>query len=176
MVGFRMGYRFNNENSLFVDANYATLKAADKWTLETNLLPDPSQGTSDIRLYNIIGEEDRLNIQFGYRAGLVINEDMNWYVEGGGSFLATRMIRNFVELEGETFDLWVGFIGPNNFNGPSSNLTSTGFGFFGGTGVEVFFDEKYEVDLGLRLSRDRVILGAFEDNLINTQFFVSFTL
>lgn len=177
MVGLHTGYRFNNENSVFVDINYANLRAADKFTLETNLLPDPSQGTSDIRLYNIIGEEDRLNIQAGYRAGLVINEDMNWYFEGGGSFLATRMVNNFVEIEGTTFDLWIGTQGGfGNIQGPASNLTATGLGFFGGTGIEVFFNDRYEAHLGLRLSRDQVVLGTFDDILWNRQFFFTVTI
>lgn len=176
LIGFRMGYRINNENSFMVDLNYATLKAADKFTLETNLIPDPQQGTSDIRLYNIIGEEDRLSIQVGYRAGVVMNEDMNWYFEGGASMLALRMTENYLEIEGTTFDLWLGYVGPNNLNGPTSNLTGTGFGIFGGTGVEVFFNDKYEIDLGLRLVRDKVVMGSYEDNLMNTMFFLNFSL
>ncbi len=176
LIGFRAGYRLNNENSFFLDLNYATLKAADKFTLVTNLLPDPSQGTQDIRLYNIIGEEDRLNIHLGYRAGIVVNEDMNWYIEGGASMLAIRLQENFLEIEGTTFDLWIAPFGPNNISGPQSNLTGTGYGFYGGTGVEVFFDERFEIDLGMRLSRDKVVMGSFSDNLINTSVFLSFTL
>jgi hypothetical protein len=186
MFGFRIGYRFNSDNGIFLDANYATLKAADKFTLRTNLLPDPMQGTEDIRLYNIIGEEDRLNLNLGYRTGLMINEQTNWYFETGASMLAVRMVDNYLEIEGNTFDLWLSFQGPNFFQGPVSNLTGTGFGYYVGTGVEVFFNETYEINLGLRMNRDRVIMGGFEawnprtgeprNRINNWSFFVSFTL
>ncbi len=177
MIGLRVGYRFNNENGFFLDANVATLKAADKFTLQTNLLPDPMQGTADVRLYNIIGEESRLNITLGYRAAVVINDGSNWYLEGGASMLAIRLEQNFLEIEGQTYNLWVDrTFGPNNINGPTANLTSTGYGVFLGTGVEMFFNDRYEVDLGMRLVRDKVIMGDFEDNLINTQVFISATI
>lgn len=186
VVGFHVGYRFNNENGIFLDANFTSLTASDQFTLVTNLQPDPSQGTSDIRLYSIIGQEDRMNINLGYRAGIVINETMNWYFEGGGSFLATRVNENFLEIEGSNFDLMIGTqFGPNNLNGPTSNLTATGLGWYAGTGVEAFFDEKYEASLGVRMCRDQVIVGGpnnnpdvnvFQDRLSNWQVFISFSI
>lgn len=186
-VGFRLGYRFNNENGIFLDANFTSLKAADKFTLVTNLIPNPAEGTSDTRLYNIIGEEDRMSICLGYRAGIVINEMMNWYVEGGGTMLATRVNENYLEIEGTTFDLMIGAqFGPNFLNTPNSNLTAVGFGFYAGTGVEAFFDEKYEIDLGLRMMRDQVTLGGppneerglniFQERLSNWALFFSFSI
>lgn len=186
MFGFRMGYRFNSDNGIFLDANYATLKAADKFTLRTNLLPDPMQGTEDIRLYNIIGQEDRLSLNLGYRTGIMVNEQTNWYLEGGGSMLAVRMVDNYLELEGTTFDLWLSFQGPNFFQGPVSNLTGTGFGWYVGTGVEVFFDETYEINVGIRMNRDQVVMGGFQPwnprtgeartRVNNWAFFVSFSI
>ncbi len=187
MVGFRLGYRFNNENGIFLDANFTRLQAADKFTLQTNLIPNPSEGTADIRLYNIIGQEERMSICLGYRAGIVINEMMNWYVEGGGTMLATRVNENYLEIEGTTFDLMIGAqFGANFLNGPNSNLTAVGFGFYGGTGVEAFFDEKYEIDLGIRMMRDQVTLGGppneernlniFQERLSNWAVFFSFSM
>ncbi len=177
MIGLRVGYRLNNENGFFLDVNVASIKAADKFTLQTNLLPDPMQGTSDIRLYNIIGEESRLNITLGYRAAVVINDGANWYLEGGASMLALRMEQNYLEIESQTYNLWVDTsFGPNNINGATSNLTSTGYGVFLGTGVEMFFNEKYEINLGMRLVRDRVVMGSYEANLVNTQVFISATI
>lgn len=186
MFGFRLGYRFNSDNGIFLDANYATLKAADKFSLRTNLMPDPMQGTEDIRLYNIIGEEDRLNLNLGYRGAIMINEQMNWYLEGGASMLAVRMTDNYLEIEGTTFDLWLSFQAPNFFQGPASNLTGTGFGYFVGTGVEVFFDDTYEINLGLRMNRDQVVMGEFQpwnpktgearNRLNNWALFFSFTI
>jgi len=135
------------------------------------------QGTSDIRLYNIIGEESRLNITLGYRAAVVINDGANWYLEGGASMLALRMEQNYLEIESQTYNLWVDTsFGPNNINGATSNLTSTGYGVFLGTGVEMFFNEKYEINLGMRLVRDRVVMGSYEANLVNTQVFISATI
>ncbi len=185
-VGFRLGYRWNNDNGIFLDMNYVTVKAADKWTLQTNLLPDPMQGTADIRLYNIIGEEDRLNMHLGYRGAIMINDDSNWFIEGGGSFLATRLVDNYIEIEGTTFDLWLAQQGQNFLLGPTSNLTGTGLGWFAGTGVEVFFNDTYEINLGFRFSRDRVVMGDFEPwnpktgeprkRLTNSLLYLSFTL
>ena len=176
MVGFRTMFRFNNENALVLDMNYANLKAADKFTLVTNLLPDNGQGTQDIRLYNIIGEEDRLALSLGYRTGLMINETSNWFFGFGAAMTAVRLNANYLEIEGNTYDLWVGFVGPNNFNGPTGNLTSTGFGFYGETGVELFFADKYEAHLGMKLSRDRIIMGSFDDQLVNTQIFFTVSI
>jgi hypothetical protein len=176
MVGFRTMFRFNNENAIVLDMNYANLKAADKFTLVTNLLPDNGQGTEDIRVYNIIGEEDRLALSLGYRTGLVINETSNWFFGFGAAMTAVRLNANYLEIEGNTYDLWVGFVGPNNFNGPTGNLTGTGFGFYGDTGVELFFADKYEAHLGMKLSRDRIVMGSFDDQLVNTQIFFTVSI
>lgn len=176
MVGFRTMFRFNNENAIVLDMNYANLKAADKFTLVTNLLPDNGQGTEDIRVYNIIGEEDRLALSLGYRTGLVINETSNWFFGFGAAMTAVRLNANYLEIEGNTYDLWVGFVGPNNFNGPVGNLTGTGFGFYGETGVELFFADKYEAHLGMKLSRDRIVMGSFDDQLVNTQIFFTVSI
>jgi hypothetical protein len=171
LVGFRIAYRFNTENAICLDANYASLKAADKFTLRTNLLPENGQGAEDLRLYNIIGEEDRLLLSLGYRTAMVINEESNWFFEAGGTFTGTKLNRNYLEIEGTTFDLWVGFIGPNNFNGPNSSLTATGLGYYGGTGIEFFFADKYEAQLGFRLSKDHIKMGDFDQKLWNSALF-----
>ena len=176
LVGFRFGYRFNNENAIIADLNYADLKAADKFTLVTNLVPDNGQGTQDIRIFNIIGEEQRFNFSLGYRTGLVINETANWFFGLGGQFTAFRLNANYLEIEGSTYDLWVGFVGPNNFNGPVGNLTYNSLNWYGETGVEAFFNDRYEASLGLRFSRDNVILGDFNQKLMNYHLFFSVSI
>ena len=186
LFGFRIAYRFNNESGIFFDANYMSLKAADRFSLRTNLLPDPMQGTEDIRLYNIIGQEDRLNMNLGYRTGLMINDNANWYFVGGASMLAVRMVDNYLEIEGTTFDLWLSFQAPNFFQGPASNLTGVGFGWYAGTGVETFFNDTYELNMGVRMNRDQVVMGDFKpwnpntgelrNRLSNWSVFISFTI
>lgn len=176
LVGFRFGYRFNTANAIMVDVNYANLKAADKFTLVTNLAPDNGQGTEDIRVFNIIGEEDRLNIGLGYRTALVINETTNWYFGAGGHMTSVRLNENFLEIEGSTYNLWVNFVGPNTFNGPVGNLTATGLGWYGETGVEAFFNEKFEANLGVRRSRDRIRMGTLDDKMANWQVFFTVSI
>lgn len=176
LIGFRFGYRLNNENAFICDVNYVNLKAADKFSLTTNLTPDNGQGTADIRLFNIIGEEDRLNLSLGYRTGLMINDNSNWFFGAGGSMVSTRLNTNYLEIEGRTYDLWVNFIGPNNFNGPNGNLTATGFGWYGETGVEAFFDERFEANVGIRFSKDKIVMGSYEEKLMNWHIFFTVSI
>lgn len=176
MIGFRLGYRFSNSAAIILDANYATLRSANQFTLVTNLIPNPSQGTTDTRLYNILGQERRLAMNLGFKGGVLVNEVTNWTYELGGSMLAVQLQENYLEIEKQRFDLWVNFIGPNNFNGPVGNLTSVGYGWFFGTGFEMFFNEIYELGLGVRFSKDNVIMGDYNEKLMNKSVYLSVTI
>ena len=55
-------------------------------------------------------------------------------------------------------------------------MTSTGFGFYGSVGVELFFEEGGNLMLTARVSRDRVVMGTYEDNLVQGALYLTWVI
>jgi len=177
MLGLHLKYNFNLFSSIVFDINFARLKTVDKFSMiftGTTLQVNQQQ---DIRLFDIIGAEDRIVINLGYRNGWEINTGANFYMEFGGSLTGTKWKENYVRLGQREYDLNINFIpGQPTQQGINAPQTNFGLGFYGGTGMEFMFKDKFGFDLGFNLLRDKIIIGTYEENVWNKMFFVKFSL
>ncbi|MBM55979.1 MAG: hypothetical protein CMB32_05425 [Euryarchaeota archaeon] len=157
MVGF-----FNPEAAIVLAADVASLKAKGAYTINAGTI-QPGQNTNT-RVYGVFGEERRMMTMLGFRTSFYITDRSSWVFEFGEIMTATRIERNYFNVEQATFDLITQFNGPGNFNGPTSNLTNFGFGQYATIGLEALFEEGGNLEANFRLSRDRIKLGSQEED------------
>ena len=75
------------------------------WTLETDLLPGQGQGSSDIKVYGVFGQERRMIGTFGYRTAAYIIDEAAWIFEFGATATSLQIKSNYINIENNTYDL-----------------------------------------------------------------------
>jgi len=173
MYGVNIMYDFNWANALIIDMNLMKIKAVNQFTLRFVGGPIQQNAQQDIRLFTITGEEQRFNLNLGYRSRMEINPTTNWYFDFGGSMLGAKLEKNTIRVADRDFQLILGADNPNQFV-QYRPKTSVGFGFFGGTGVEFSFNEDYRMEAGIIVAREKIILQSFEAKVVNWSLLLRF--
>lgn len=155
-VGFQMKYNFNRDNALVFNINGVKLKAADLFTIQFYGTTPVQNGNGDIRTFTIVGKEQRLNMNLGYRTGVEMSDNVNWYFQGGGSMLMTQVQKNQIVIGDRTYDLFMGFNGQGVQSTNYQPRSGVGFGYYLSTGLEFYFNDKYGLDIGLGFSHDKM--------------------
>jgi len=165
ILGLQTMLFFNPESAftLHIDAING-LKSEGGWNIVSSDV-DTGMGSENRRTYGIFSEEDRFQLSLGYRTAAYITDEVSWVFELGGTMLATQLKQNYVRIQNQNYQLLTAPIGNGQFQNPTSTMTSTGFGGYGGLGVELFFEEGGNLMLTARVSRDRVRMGTYEDDL-----------
>jgi hypothetical protein len=180
MLGLKMLYFWTPESALVMSIDAVNLKAAGPWTLETDLLPGQGQGSNDIKVYGIFGQERRMMGTLGYRTSAYIIDEAAWIFELGATATSVQIKRNYINIENNTYDLITFYNGGGQFSGAGSNLTSTGLGYYGVIGLEAMFEEGGNLEANLRVSRDNIILGSsdggFNERLWNIALYVTWLI
>ncbi|MFM7813686.1 MAG: hypothetical protein ACKO66_04130, partial [Flavobacteriales bacterium] len=175
MVGLQIKYNFNRFAALIYNLNAMKLKAAGQFTMQFQGTPVQLNQQRDVRLMSIAGEEQRFNMNLGYRQGWMMGDASNFYLQLGGSLLGTKWTSNYVYVAEGKFDLVT--------NTPVFGATAVtvqpkagiGVGAFFGTGVEFFVGNK-SFDLSFNLYRDKVVIQSFEKFLWNKSLQFTFSL
>ena len=136
---------------------------------------DTGQGSERRTTYGIFSEENRFQLSLGYRSAAYITDEVSWVFELGGSMLATQLDRHYVRLQNQNYQLMTAQLG-NQFSGPTSSLTATGFGAYAALGVELFFAEGGNLMLTIRGSRDQVKMGSYEANLLHGALYLTWVI
>lgn len=173
-VGLNIKYNFNRFAALVFNTNATKLKAIGQFTMQ---LPVSSQSMNNVgpTLLSIAGEEQRFNMNLGYRQGWMMGDMSNFFVQVGGSMLGTKWMRNYVLVANRQYDLITqSFVAGQTALSATPN-TGVGFGAFVETGFE-FWIGKYSFDLGLGFSREKVIIYTYEKNVTNKWLQATFNL
>jgi hypothetical protein len=174
-VGLQLKYNFNRYAALVYNLNALRLKAIGQFSIQFVGTPVQQNAQNDVRLFSIIGEEQRFNMNLGYRQGWMMGDFSNFYSQLGGSMLGTKWTKNYVIVAERSFDLVtnVPVIGQTAMQ--AQQAARVGFGAYASTGVE-FWLGKYSFDLSFGFSRDQVKLLGFEKALWNKWLQLSFML
>ena len=162
MFGLKTSYFWSPESALTLGIDVASLKASGAYTMELDDLPGQGQGSDNIKLYGVFGEERRMLITTGFRTSFYITDQTSWIFELGGIATGTQVVRNYFNVENSSYDLITLFNGPGQFSGATSNLTNYGIGAYATLGLEALFEEGGNLEANLRISRDRIKLGSQE--------------
>ena len=135
--GLFMRVNFNRKNSVFLQANYAQLKAGDAIILHVN--PNNTYlSYPDLRSEQVIGKEGRVMIDLGYQRSFPLKSRINLFIQGGITLCYTQVISSIFVVEGTEFNL-VNVYGSQGYqpgyNSQTFNVNQNAFGFGGCLGV-----------------------------------------
>jgi hypothetical protein len=174
-VGLNMKWNFNRYAAVIMNVNATNLKAVGQFTMQITPSSQNNQFNSGTQLLSVAGEEQRFNINLGYRQGWMMGDMSNFFVQVGGSMLGTKWMENYAIVADRQFDLITqSFVAGQTPMSANPN-TGVGFGAYIETGVE-FWIGKYSFDLGLGFSRDKVIIYTLEENVTNKWIQATFNI
>ena len=184
MFGFKTVYFWNPESALIFNLDVASIKASGPYTMHIAGLPGQGQGSDNIKMYGVFGEERRLLSSLGFRTSMYIMDQASWVFEFGATATGVQVVENYFNVENSTFDLIYMFVGPGvPSTGATSNLTNWGLGFYTVIGLEALFEEGGNLEANLRISRDKIHLGSseesdifYENNLWNAAIYVTWMI
>lgn len=175
LMGLQTLLFFNPESALVLHIDAINgLKSEGGWNIVSSDV-DTGQGSERRTTYGIFSKENRFQLSLGYRSAAYITDEISWVFELGGNLLATQMESNFVRVMNQNYQLLTAQVG-NQFTGPTSSLTATGYGAFAALGVELFFAEGGNLMLTVRGSRDQVKMGTYEANLMHGALYLTWVI
>jgi hypothetical protein len=160
-IGFQTAYDFNNKSSLIFDLNVCKVKANDRFTMQLNGTSAQQNGQTDIRIFNIQGNEQRLQLGLGYRTGWALSGNGLYFMQFGGSMLGTKVINNVAILADRNYELIIGAANPAQMINYQPQ-TGIGFGYYFSTGFFLPLGEHKNAELSLAFAKDKIILNANE--------------
>lgn len=175
MVGLQIKYNFNRYSAIITNINATRLKAVSQFTMQFQGTPMPVNAQGDVRLFSITGNEQRFNINLGYRQGWMMGDFSNFYIQLGGSMLGTQFQKNQIFVAERSYDLFVGAMNQNQALVNAQPRTDVGFGAYGSMGVE-FWLGRYSFDVSFGMSRDRVILYSWDKIVWNKWIQATFSI
>ncbi len=135
--GLFLRINFNRRNGIFLQADYAQLKAADVVTM---LVYNPVAPSSlpDYRMEQVLGTEGRVMIDLGYQRSFPLKSRINLFIQGGATMCYTQVIQSIFVVEGKQYNL-VNVYGSQGYqpgyNSQTFNVNQNEFGFGGYLGV-----------------------------------------
>jgi hypothetical protein len=160
-IGFQTAYDFNNKSSLIFDLNVCKVKAYDRFTMQLIGTSGQLNGQNDIRLFNVEGNEQRLNLALGYRTGWALSGNGLYFMQFGGSMLGTKVVNNIAYVADRNYDLIIGAANPAQMIDYRPQ-TGIGFGYYFSTGFFLPLGEHKNAELSLAFAKDKIILNANE--------------
>lgn len=160
-IGFQTAYDFNNKSSLIFDLNVCKVKANDRFTMQLNGTSAQQNGQTDIRIFDIQGNEQRLQLGLGYRTGWALSGNGLYFMQFGGSMLGTKVINNVAILPDRNYELIIGAANPAQMINYQPQ-TGIGFGYYFSTGFFLPLGEHKNAELSLAFAKDKIILNANE--------------
>ena len=174
-VGLNVKWNFNRYAALVMNMNAAKLKAVGQFTMQVTPSSQNNQFNAGTQLLSVAGEEQRFNLNLGYRQGWMMGDMSNFFVQVGGSMLGTKWMRNYALVANREFDLITQQFVQGQQTLASTPNTGVGFGAYIETGIE-FWIGKYSFDLGFGFSRDKVIIYTLEQNVTNKWLQATFNI
>ncbi len=150
--GFYVKYSFDRQLGVFLQFNYAKLKAKDVFTLGVG--PEASYLTfDDIRTYPIWGTEERIYIDLGVSKTFETSKNVQVFLEGGLNINNTRIKEHKIQIGSLEYSL-INIYGdspyiPNTqMQTYETRLGGLGIGAFATTGLRFVFNDKISLDPG----------------------------
>lgn len=165
-VGFQLRYNFNRDAAFVLNSNTVGLKTVDVFTVTFQGTTAQQNAQTDTRPFQIVGKENRVNVNLGYRQGFEAGPRSNTYLQFGGSFLGTRYKSNEIFIANQVYDLYTGVLNNQQITNMRPR-TNYGLGWYAAAGLEFFINEQFSFDLSINWSRDKVILIDYSKRVSN---------
>lgn len=152
-IGGTLGWILENENAVFLSVDIINLNIEDAYTVK---IDDPNELEPVIRPFAIIGKENRLNFDLGYKAFFdTKSEKLRPYINIGINALYTEYVNN---------QIYIGNLGPYNiypegFQLQNAKKSGFGLGGLGGLGINYVLTNSTSIDIEYSLKYSTVNYG-----------------
>jgi len=149
--GLFLRVNLNRKNSVFLQANYARLRAADAVTVKIN--PSSYLSFDNIKLAPVIGTEGRVMIDLGYQHSFPLQSRLSVLLQIGGTMCYTQVIKSVFVANTTEFNL-INVYGDQGYQPGYNNQTFTvnqnafGFGGYLGTGIGIPLTDMFGLEPG----------------------------
>lgn len=180
-IGLYFRKTFDNYTGLSLQFDYTKLTASDAFTLIVD--PQTNIGQEeDIRIYNIWGVEDRINIDilfskyFKTKSPIVVP-----FFESGININSTLVKENKVNIEGTDYslvDVYLtgGYVPNSGQNVYDIRQGGIGWGVSGAVGLKLVFSESVSIDPGFRVYYQTINLERYQRFGLSYSIFVRLSL
>ncbi|RUA28360.1 MAG: hypothetical protein DSY76_04490 [Bacteroidetes bacterium] len=180
-IGIYFRKTFDNYTGISLQFDYTKLTAADAFTLEID--PQPLIGKEpDIRIYQIWGVEERINIDILYSKFFKLNNPMFIpFFESGININSTVVKDNKIQIENLQYSLINNYISGGYVPGTQPytyhvQQGGIGWGISGAVGMKFVFNESVSIDPGFRIYYQKIKLEGYEEFKPSYSIFVRLSL
>ncbi|MFH1004146.1 MAG: hypothetical protein V1781_01405 [Bacteroidota bacterium] len=161
LAGAQILYGITQKDALLLNINAAKLTLNGNFTITITTLPiGPQQPNyENIKTFSIIGGEQRIMFQMGYRRILGDDDMFNFFVEGGLTLNMTKFIRNMITINSLQIDLSTYYTNPYYTTYRAKYLSGVGLGTFTSLGLNIRVNPKWNIQLLYTPSYERINIG-----------------
>ena len=167
-IGIYFRKTFDNYTGFSLQFDYSKLTAADAFTLLID--PQPMLGQEpDIRIYEIWGVEDRINIDLLYSKYFKTSSRMIVpFFEGGLNINSVSVKENKIRIEHLEYSLVNVYLNGGYVPGAAQNTYNIqqggiGWGVSAAIGLKMIFNESVSIDPGFRVYYQKIKLEGYEE-------------
>ena len=180
-IGMYFRKTFDNYTGLSLQFDYTKLTASDVFTL----IIDPQSAIGqepDIRIYNIWGIEDRINIDILFSKYFKIKSPtLLPFFESGFNINSTRVKENKISIEGVDYSLVDVYLnGSYTPNSPQNTYYvqqgGIGWGVSAAVGLKMIFSDYVSIDPGFRVYYQTINLERYQNFGLSYSIFVRLSL
>jgi len=165
-VGIYLRRTFDNYIGFSLQFDYSKLTAADVYTLEVD--PNYIGSEPDIRIYNIWGVEERINIDLLFSKYFKTkNPIIIPFFEGGLNITSTEVKEHKIKVENLEYSLVNTYINGSYVPGAPQNSYEIyqggmGVGFSVAAGIKFQLSQQFSFDPGIRLYYQKIKLEGYD--------------
>lgn len=179
-VGFNAKYSVDENNGIVMMVNLSRITSGGAFNITTNGNPINPIQNNIANTFTIVGVEQRMVINFGYQHIFPSEGMVNVFVEGGLNITVARMDKNFIVINNLQIELTNtpndAILFPNL--APIQKPIGVGFGAFGGIGLNISSNGRYDAQLVYNPSIERIALDEFAkytpQHSIGVRFYYNF--
>ncbi len=179
MVGFHARYNFTNTFGVFIQFNFSKLNTTGQFALSIDSTTFTSQPA--LNYFAIYGQEQRSYIDIGIQKQWFLGKLSNFYVEGGLNFTNVLVKKSGIIINNLEYSI-VNVYGSQQYT-PNMSMQpydirqgGIGFGFFGGAGICLNFNEKVSLEPGIHVFYQSINLTGYDQYRINYSIFMRLIL
>ena len=147
LIGFQGRYSVDSKNVILLNVNAAKLTANGSFTITTIPQYVPGQAAQTIHTFKIKGMEQRLLFQVGFQHLFGKSEKINFLAEAGMNVTLAKLDKNLIQINNLTIDLTSYYYAPGYPAYSVVRRVGTGFGAFGGIGINMNANENFIIQL-----------------------------
>jgi len=179
LVGFYARYNVSNTAGFFIQFNFSKLNTTGQFALETDSANFTSEGS--LRYFSIYGQEQRSYIDIGYQKQWFLGKLSNFFVEGGINFTNVLVKKSGIIINDLDYSI-INVYGSQQYT-PNTSMQpyevrqgGIGFGFFGGAGISLNFNEKVSIEPGVNVFFQSIKLTGYDQYHLNYTVFMRLIL